>query len=264
MPDDVEPAPSRFRHRKLLDLLAERNEATVEELTNFLEVSPATVRRDMVELARLGLVKRLHGGLMLASPLAREPSFSFRGISHSAEKAAVGTAAGSFARDDDVVFLDGGTTTEFIVPTLAKSSGLTVLTCGINVAAAMTRYPVLRGIMLGGEIHAESQTIIGTLADVLLNAYSIRCDIAFIAAAGVSAGGGATNRMIDRIPMKRRAMDIAERSVLVVDGSKVGVDAFAKIADIEEFAAIVTDASAPPAAVGALRDRGVEVIVAPL
>ncbi|HSV56748.1 MAG TPA: DeoR/GlpR family DNA-binding transcription regulator [Magnetospirillaceae bacterium] len=262
MPDEAEPGPDRLRHRRILDLLAVRRDATVDELTDFLEVSPATVRRDMAELARLGLVKRLRGGLVLMTPLAREPSFSQREITRSAEKAAVGRAAAEFVRDNDVVFLDGGTTMELLVPALAERSGLTVLTCGINVAARMTRYPSLRGIMLGGEIHADSQTIIGTLAEVLLNVYGLRCDVAFIAAAGVSARGGATNRMIDRIPLKRRAMGMAEKSVLVADGSKLGVEAFARIADIGDFAAVVTDASAPTSELEALRALGVEVVVA--
>ncbi len=263
MPDDVEPAFSRLRHRRILDFLAARKEATVEELTGLLDVSPATVRRDMAELAGLGLAKRLRGGLVPAGSLAREPSFREREITRSAEKAAVGRAAARFVRDGDVVFLDGGTTTELLVPALAERSGLTVLTCGINVAAALARHPSLKGIILGGEIHGDSQTILGSLAEVLLDSFGIRCDVAFIAAAGVSARGGATNRMIDRIPLKRRAMGMAGRSVLVADGSKLGVDAFARIADIGEFSAVVTDESAPADELAALRATDVEVVVAP-
>jgi DeoR/GlpR family transcriptional regulator of sugar metabolism len=99
--------------------------------------------------------------------------------------------------------------------------------------------------MLGGEINAESQTVAGLISQRLFDSFSIRCNIAFIAAAGVDAIAGATNRMIDRIPLKQRGMQISSQSILLADGSKFGRVSFGKIAEVEDFTHIITDSARP-------------------
>jgi DeoR/GlpR family transcriptional regulator of sugar metabolism len=253
---------SKLRHRKLLQFLEERKEATIESLAAELGISSATVRRDLKELDDLGLVRRLQGGAVAVSSISKEAPFSVRETEHSREKKLIAQYAANFVKDGDVLFLDGGTTTEFLIPEIAARKGLTVITCGINIASILTRYPSIHGIMLGGEIHAESQTVAGLISQRLFDSFSIRCNIAFIAAAGVDAIAGATNRMIDRIPLKQRGMQISSQSILLADGSKFGRVSFGKIAEVEDFTHIITDSSAPLKEIEAIQARGGDILTA--
>lgn len=253
---------SKLRHRKLLQFLEERKEATIESLAAELHISSATVRRDLKELDDLGLVRRLQGGAVAVSSVSKEAPFAVRETEHSREKKLIAQYAAKFVKDGDVLFLDGGTTTEFLIPEISDRKGLTVITCGINIASILTRYPSIHGIMLGGEIHAESQTVAGLISQRLFDSFDIRCDIAFIATAGVDAAAGATNRMIDRIPLKQRGIQISSQSILLADGSKFGRVSFCKIAEVEDFAYIITDSSAPLKETEAIQARGGNILTA--
>jgi DeoR/GlpR family transcriptional regulator of sugar metabolism len=96
----------------------------------------------------------------------------------------------------------------------------------------------------------------------VLDVYNIRCTKALVAASAVSAEAGATNRILDRIPLKRKAMEISQKSFILGDGSKIGTVALGQIAPITEFSALITDVSAPEAEIAAIRALGVDVHIA--
>lgn len=253
---------TKLRHRKLLQILDELKEAKTEILASELKVSLATIRRDLKELDKQGLVRRLQGGAVAVSYMIKEPSFIIRETEHAQEKKMIARFAATLVNDGDVLFLDGGTTTEFLIPEIATKRRVTIVTCGINIASILTQYPSIHGIILGGEIHAESQTVAGGIALRLFDTFNIHCDIAFIAAAGISASAGVMNQMIDRIPLKQRGMAISAKTVLLVDGSKFGHLSFGKIADVEAFSYIITDPSASKEEIEAIKKRGGNVVIA--
>ena len=252
------------RHVRILDLLKGEPTVLVRDLADQIEVSESTIRRDLDELAEQGLVRRLYGGVVLdtTSHNHSEPPFELRQISHTREKELVGRAAAALVDDGDVIFVDGGTTTPFMVPHLLDRKNLTVLTCGLNVASALANTPGIHTIAIGGELHCESQCFAGPLALEAFEVYHVRCDKAFMSAGGVSAEYGITNRILDRIALKRRAMESSRMSVVVVDGSKVGLATLGHVAPIEAAHYLVTDDSAPEHEVAAITGRGVQVRLA--
>jgi DeoR/GlpR family transcriptional regulator of sugar metabolism len=252
----------RVRHVQILEALRVQPTAIVKELAERLEVSPSTVRRDLDELEAQGWVRRTFGGVILENREQIEPPFEFREELHAREKDMIGRVAAEIIQDDQVVFIDGGTTTQFIVPYLTNKTHLTVVTCGLNVAYALNRLTNLSAIVLGGEIHPESHSITGPLALAMLELYNIRCNLAFLCASGYSAKYGVTNSILDRLPLKRKAMAISERSVLVADGSKAGIVALGQIAPFDQFSMLITDSTASPSEIEAIREQNVEVRIA--
>jgi DeoR/GlpR family transcriptional regulator of sugar metabolism len=234
-----------MRQVDILDAIREETTVRVRDLAGRFEVSESTIRRDLDELAAQGLVRRVYGGAVLEPHLQSDPPFELRQISHAKEKDMVGRAAAHLVRDGETVFLDGGTTTQFIVPYLQDRKNLTVVTCGLNVASALVNYPHITTVGIGGVLHVESQSFAGPLALELLDIYAIRCDRAFISAGGVSAKYGVTNRILDRIPLKRKAMEISREVAVVVDGSKVGVVTLGRVAPTQAAQYLITDLSAP-------------------
>ncbi|NLS79483.1 MAG: DeoR/GlpR transcriptional regulator [Chloroflexi bacterium] len=247
------------RHAEIMDLLRAENAVAVHALALRMNVSESTIRRDLAKLEEQGVLRRIHGGALLEEDVQMEPPFELRAISHRAEKDLVGRAAAALVQDGEVIFIDGGTTTPFIVPYLAERRGLTVVTCGLNVANALSRNPNIQTIVVGGELHVESQSFVGPLALEALRAYNIRCDRAFIASGGISAQHGITNRILDRIPLKRQAIEISRWVAVVADGSKIGVAALGYVAAVEAAHHLVTDPSAPQSGLDEIAARGVQV-----
>jgi DeoR/GlpR family transcriptional regulator of sugar metabolism len=246
----------------ILDILREEPTVLVRDLAERTNVHESTIRRDLDELEAQGLVRRIHGGAILEDQLLIEPPFDLRQISHEEEKDLVGRAAAELVRDGEVIFIDGGTTTQFIVPYLLERKDLTVVTCGLNIACALSGSKHISTIVVGGELHVESQSFAGPLTLEALQIYGIRCDRAFIGAGGVSAEHGVTNRILDRIPLKRKAMEISHRIAVVADGSKIGVVTLGHVAPIESFHYLVTDKSAPERELEEIATRGVEIKMA--
>jgi DeoR/GlpR family transcriptional regulator of sugar metabolism len=252
----------RVRHLNILNILKEFPTASIKELADRIKISQSTIRRDLDELELQGLVRRVFGGVILEKQNWNEPPFELRQTLHAKEKDIITRYAADLIKDGDILFIDGGTTTQFIVPYLATKKNLTVVTCGLNVAFDLNRLENVSTYIVGGELHADSHSITGALAIAVLDVYNIRCTKALIAASAVSAEHGVTNRILDRIPLKRKAMEISQQSIILADGFKIGTVALGQIASITEFSSLVTDSSAPEQEIAAIRALGVDVCIA--
>jgi DeoR family myo-inositol catabolism operon transcriptional repressor len=228
-----------------------------------LEVSESTVRRDLDEMVVKGLVRRIFGGVVLNSDVIPEPPFQTRQVTHRQEKDSIGRAAAAWVQDGDVVFIDGGTTTPFVIPYLLNHQNLTIITCGVNVATAI---PIHRDnisvILVGGALHLETQSITGPMALESLRIYGLRCNKALVACTAVSAQLGATNRTLERIPLKRMAMEISQQTAILADGSKIGKGALGIISSMDAIHMLITDSTAPQEELDRIQECGVKVVVA--
>ena len=250
----------KVRHKQIIDILRSNQAMLVRDLANEIGVSESTIRRDLEELQELEVVHRVHGGAVLETDL--EPPFETRQITHSLEKTQIGQLAASMVSDGEVIFIDGGTTTEHIVPFLAERQNLTVVTSGLNICNKLSDLPHIHTIVIGGELHIESQSFTGVMTLEALRIYGIRCDRAFIGAGGVSTRTGVTNRILDRVPIKQRVMEISTHKTVVVDSSKIGVTTLGHIAPIEAFDQLITNESASENEIEAIRALGVSVALA--
>lgn len=252
----------RARHLNILNILKESPTESIRDLAARLEISQSTIRRDLDELEAQGLVRRVFGGAILEKQNWSEPPFELRETLHAKEKDKISSAAAELVLDGETVFIDGGTTTQFLVPYLSTKQNLTVVTCGLNVAIALNRLDKIATFVIGGELHKDSHSISGALATAMLDIYKFRFSKAFITANAVSAEHGVTNRLLDRIPLKRKAMEVSQETIVLADGSKIGAVALGQIAPITDISILVTDASAPEQEIHAIRARGVEVRIA--
>jgi DeoR/GlpR family transcriptional regulator of sugar metabolism len=253
---------SKARHLSILNILKESPTVSIKDLADRLNISQSTIRRDLDDLEAQGFARRVFGGAILEKQNWKEPPFEMRETLHSQAKNSISRCASDFILDGDTVFIDGGTTTQFIAPYLESKKNVTIVTCGLNIANQLNSLSNLTTFIVGGEIHADSHSISGTLALAVLDVYKIRCDKAFIAASAVSAEHGVTNRILDRIPLKRKAMEISQQSIVLADGSKIGTVALGQIAPITDFSTLITDATAPENELAAIRALGVDVRIA--
>jgi DeoR/GlpR family transcriptional regulator of sugar metabolism len=254
---------SELRQTEMLLVLQSAPSMRVTDMAGHFGVSPSSVRRDLAQLAARGLVRRVHGGAMLANQVPRGPSFDLRQVSNRAEKEAVAAIAAGLVQDGMTIFIDGGTTTPFLVPHLEARQGLTVVTVGLNVIAALAAHPHITSIVLGGELHLETQTFAGPLAIEAQRSFGLTFDQAFISASGVSARFGVTNHILDRVAQKRMAIEASLRTVIVADRTKIGANAIGRVVTLDRVHDLVTNENAQKTELDLIAELGVNVILAP-
>lgn len=253
------------RLNAILDLLAENGEVTVDELVAQLDASPATTRRDLDSLAEQRLLTRTHGGAV-AQAVAYELPIRYKSHLRTQQKASIAQAAAALVAPGMVVGLSGGTTTTAIAAALAarddlaSGAGITVVTNAVNIAAQLATRPDIKVVVTGGVIHSRSYELVGPFVEQLLR--GVRLDIAFIGVNGMDALSGASTHDEREAAVNRTMAERARRAVVVTDGSKLGVSAFASVGGVELFPTVLTDAGADAAAVAALRAAGHEVLIA--
>lgn len=265
MASDRERAP---RWNELLGLLAERGRLTVTEACLLLDVSPATVRRDFNDLAAQQLVTRTHGGVV-ANSIAYDLPARYKTAPAGSPRERVAHRAAQLVEIGGVVGFNGGTTTTATArhlmarPDVAASSArepTTVVTNALNIATEMVLRPAIRCVTLGGVARAESYEQTGSLA--IQTMQQLWLDLLVLGVGGIDRAGGATCRHEDEAGINGAMVARADRVVVVATGDKLGRTTFARICGIEAVTTLVTDASAPAAAVEELRGAGVDVVIA--
>jgi DeoR/GlpR family transcriptional regulator of sugar metabolism len=181
----------RQRLRQLLELLATREELSVDEGCDLLDASPATIRRAFAELAQSGQAEKTWGGIKQAhgttAPMA-PPAFTKRLANHAEEKRAIARAAAALVNDGDVVMIDGGTTTYQLAEFLAGKR-IRVITNSLVIAQAIDQFQGSRRgaevLLCGGTLQPESGIVAGPAAEAFLKRY--RADWLLLGCAGVDA-----------------------------------------------------------------------------
>ncbi len=253
------------RWSALLGLLAEHGRLSVAQVVESLGVSEATVRRDFGDLAAQQLVTRTHGGVV-ASAVAYDLPVRYKQGGGDSAKERVASFAADLVAEGSVVGFNGGTTTSATARKLAARADLaassrrpsiTVVTNALNIATEMVLRPFIRCVSLGGVARPESYELSGPLASMVLG--ELWLDTVVLGVDGVSAAGGATCEHEGEAGINSLMVQRADRVVVVATGDKVGRRAFARICSSERIQVLVTDATAPAAALDEFRAAGVTV-----
>ena len=256
----AEALPRADRMSAILELLGTTGTVHVGELAERFHVSPATLRRDLALLEDQRLLSRTHGGA-LAHDVAYELPVRYRdGQQRDAKRAIARAAVMRLPSGPHVVGLTGGTTTSEVARALADRSELTVVTNALNIAMDLALRPRLKLIVVGGVARAQSYELVGPWAEHTLGALNI--GTAIVGVDGISVSGGLTTHDEIEAHTNRALIERARRVLVVADGTKIGRSMLAHIAGLEVVTELITDATADPEEVAALRAEGVPVTLA--
>jgi len=248
------------RRREIMAILHRDGRCLVAKLSKALEVSEVTIRQDLDQLEKEGLLRRTHGGAIPVAPIAQERPFQVEESSHRAEKERIAEAAVGLISNGDTVILDVGTTvTEAARRLVAQKKTSTVFTNGLNIAAILETDPEITTVVTGGTLRAKQHSLVNPFAQFILD--RINADIAFIGISGIEADHGITNVNVAEAEMKALFVKNAHRRVVLADSTKVGKVALAKVADVEDVDILITDRAADQDEIALLRERGLEVIL---
>jgi DeoR family transcriptional regulator, aga operon transcriptional repressor len=259
-----------LRHDRLsavLDLLANKGALSVEQIAKAFNVSAATVRRDLDELAEQQLLARTRGGAVLQS-VAYDLPLRYKTARQHDEKQRIAARAASMVSAGSVVGLNGGTTTTAVARALAlrpdlatdRSPGgfaFTVVTNAINIANELAVRPHIKIVLPGGVARSQSYELIGPLATRGLE--DLTLDVMFLGVDALGRRQGAAANNEGEAEVNRLMVQHAGLVVVVADASKLERRAFCKICDISSIDTLITDAGASDAAVAELRAMGMSV-----
>ncbi len=249
------------RYDRIQALLEQQRVATIAQLSDMLQVSEATIRRDLEALEGQGALERTHGGAILTRRLPTEPFYSLSATLHPDEKREIGAAAAQLVAEGDTLFINSGTTTAEVMRRLGARNDLpraTVITTNVGATLDM-RSAGLKVILLGGLFRPESNAVVGQTARHLLQ--QVYADKCFLGVDGFSLKCGLTTPVADEADIARLMLERTRGPVIVVaDASKWGVVSNYEIAPIDHADVLVSDRALPAEAVSALSGRGVKVI----
>jgi len=247
------------RRLKIIDLLQEKGMVVVSELSNLLSVTEETIRQDLRDLEKEGLLKRTYGGAIATNRINSEISFKERERKHRKEKQAIGKAAARLIKDKDNLMVDASTTVLQVVKNLGVKKGLTVITPSLAVVLELANDSKVTVISTGGIFHAKSFSYVGSLAEYAARNYHV--DKLFLGAKGVT-GAGLTDSYEREAELKKVMIESAEEVFLLVDSSKFGKIALVNIAPLEVIDKVITDEGIPPEHKKLLSEQNIELIIA--
>lgn len=235
------------RHRLIVELLGQRGVMRVNEIAQATRVSRETIRRDLSELERKGILTRSHGGaLAAASALPVEDSqesFQHRTLLHSEGKMRVARKALQFLQPGQTIVLDGSSTSWFLARQMPEMA-LTVITPSIRILQTLMSRRSLHLVGLGGDFSPTEESFFGETASRTLREYAI--DTLFFSCQGLERDSGLYAGTQAHAALLKQMLLAARQTVALVDGSKLGRTGVARIGGLGELDCLVTERFVDP------------------
>ena len=227
------------RHKKILELIKIQNTVDVHELTDALNVSESTVRRDLIALSKMGKLKKVHGGATALSEEGNifEPDFNTKSFLHIEEKRTIGKYAAQFIQDSDFVFIDAGTTTAAMIDFIPERTQATFVTNGIAHAKKLLQMG-FKAYIVGGRIKLTTEAVVG--AECINNMRKYNFTKAFIGTNGIDLSFGFTTPDVEEALVKSEAVGRAFVTYILSDGSKFEKTSAVTFAELNQCC-IITD-----------------------
>lgn len=256
------------RLSKLVDLVIERGSIRVEDAIDVLDVSAATVRRDLDTLAEQQLIIRTRGGATTNASTGELP-IRYRTATRANEKSAIANTAVKLVKPGEVVGFNGGTTTTLTAYELGvhvssndefAENPITLVTNSINIANDLIVRPRVRVVVTGGVVRARSYELIGPLSSLILPQISI--GTLFLGVNGIDLETGIYANHEGEAEVNAALVKAAKKVVVLSDSTKIGTPAFARISSLKEVDTLITDSGISESQQQALGKKGIEVIIA--
>lgn len=226
------------RRRAIADQARQEGRVEVATLAEQLQVTHETVRRDLTNLERRGILRRVHGGAIAVERAVGEAALSERSTVMLTEKRRIAKAALELVPEAGSVLFDAGSTTGALAA-LFPDRELTVLTNGLSIANTLLARPLLDVHLIGGRVRGRTMASVDRWA--LSSLADLRVDIAFVATNGLSADRGLSTHDPAEAQVKAAMLDAAREVVLLVDNTKVGAEQLIRYATLDRVDVIISD-----------------------
>jgi DeoR family fructose operon transcriptional repressor len=248
------------RHQAIAELVASRGRVAVTELASHFDVTTETVRRDLSQLEKLKLLRRVHGGAVSTRSVTMlEAQLPDRDQVNAEQKERIGRAAIALLPEGGgTLLVDAGSTTARLAAHLPTSEQWTVITHAVPIAAMLAPLPHIELHLLPGRVRAATQAAVGHSTVEAIE--RLRADVAFLGTNGISVRHGLSTPDPEEAATKRALVAGAEQIVVLADATKVGQERTVRFADLDDVDVLVTDEAIDTADAKAFEAAGLEVV----
>lgn len=247
------------RQAQLITLLKMRGYCSITELSDILNVSPMTVRRDLSVLQEKHIVEAMYGGARFIASDSTEPDFATRSLEHLAAKQAIGRKAIEFLEEGDAIGLDSGSTIVEVARHLPNIP-LTVVTHSLPAANLVVQNNYHQLIMLGGTFQPGSAYFYGPQAIATL--HSLYINKLFLATGGLMLPGNLSSYYLSDAEIKQTLINVSRKIILCMDSSKIDRVFLARFASLDNVDTLITDDNISDKSREVIEQQQVQVVIA--
>lgn len=248
------------RHQFILQRLKEQGRVSIQELSDMMEVSGVTIRKDLKLLEEKKLLFRTRGGGSLHNPYAVERPINEKELINAEEKQRIAKAAVELVGDNDSIIIGSGTTVFGLARYLFPSKRLTVITPAVKVTLELSSRPNVEVLQLGGLVRPSSSSVTGSAAEQTLE--QISCGLLFLGVDGIDPEFGLSITNLTEASLNQKMIEASRAVVVLADSSKFGRRGLGRVCGLEQVHSIVTDSGVSAEMVELLEERGIRVIIA--
>jgi DeoR/GlpR family transcriptional regulator of sugar metabolism len=246
------------RQRYLLDLLHRDGKIVAAQASTELGISEDTIRRDLRDLAESGLLQRVHGGALLASPSTR--SYGQREQQSAESKMAIASLIPPLLRNGQVIIIDGGTTTLYAARNLPRDLRATVITNSPHVAVALADAPNIEIVLVGGRLFKESLVTVGAAA---VEAFAqVRADLCLLGVCSLHPDVGISDLDYEEAHIKRAMIRSSAEVVALASADKIDTASAHVVEPLTALTSIATEKSVPDDVLAPYRALGISILKA--
>ena len=207
------------RQMEILEYMNVHETISVKEIVKKFYVSEATARRDLEQLEKSGLIRRVFGGAVLLTGSDKQVPLFVRERENEQEKDELCEAAASYIRDGNILFLDGSSTVQFLLPYLKKFKDLVVITNGLKVAQMLGDMHV-KVYLAGGLLMENSSVLVGADTERFIDKFN--ADICFISCKGLSDDGKLTDTSYEETQLRKYYLKNSKKKIVLLTSHKLG------------------------------------------
>ncbi|MFD1465705.1 DeoR/GlpR family DNA-binding transcription regulator [Lapidilactobacillus mulanensis] len=234
------------RYQIILQTLTHQGICKLNELVNLTDASESTIRRDLDELETQGLLERIHGGARLVTHLTSDQAQNDREQLNRSEKEQIARfAVNNFVRDQQVIYLDSGTSVQEVIPYLSRFKQLSIVTNSVTTALKLSEQN-MAVFLPAGHLKNTTKALVGSATLAALTDYHF--DLALIGTNGIAVTGALMTPDIDEANIKQTVIKNSTKSVVLSDPSKFKQVAFATFATLDDISQLVTTKLSKPLA----------------
>ena len=247
-----------LRQQKTLELVRERGYISIEELAQYFDVTPQTIRRDINQLADEGLLRRYHGGAAHDSSV-ENTEYTMRVGYMLEEKLRIAEAVAAAVPDHASLFINIGTTTESIAHALLNHTGLKIITNNLNVAKILSTKEDFEVLIASGRVRPDGGVIGQATADFFKQ---FKADYALIGISGIDEDGTLLDFDFQEVCVSQEILSSARQVFLAADSSKFGRNAMIRLGSLKQVDSIFTDQQPNEQYLKTIHDLGMNLVVA--
>ena len=247
------------RIEEIKNYIYENKTVTLDDICGSFHISKSTLRRDLNAILQSSDIKKIYGGVT-ALPKKGLISFEERNISHLEVKRKIAQAAARLIEENDIIFIDSGTTTLPIIDYIKEKKNITILTNNVEIILHAIPYENINVISLSGTLSRKTLSFTGPSAIQVLQNYNI--SKAFMASTGFSIISGVTNSSPSESDIKRAVVQRSQKVYLLADSSKCNVVSLITYCGLDKIDTLITEAYPPKEICNFIQNSGNDILIA--